>query len=134
MVRHDYIGDIRTEYAKDFGVTIPGNSSTVEAGDHETLILSSTYYSTSGTKQVTIKLQESDDASNWTDIAGSAVSFSATAKDFGQHTHIVERRKHKRYIRADYSTTGAAYVVTGVWLKMGDKVRATETQADTTIV
>lgn len=134
MVRHDYIGDIRTEYAKDFGVLIPGNSSTVEAGDHETLILSSTYYSTSGTKQVTIKLQESDDASNWTDIAGSAVSFSATAKDFGQHTHIVERRKHKRYIRADYSTTGSAYVVTGVWLKMGDKVRSTETQADTTIV
>ena len=134
MVRHDYIGDIRTEYAKDFGVTIPSNSSTVEAGDHETLILSSTYYSTSGTKQTTIKLQESDDNATWTDIAGSSVSFSATAKDFGQHTHIVERRQHKRYIRADYSTTGTSYAVTGVWLKMGDKVRATETQADTTIV
>jgi len=134
MVRHDYIGDIRTVYAKDFGVAIPGNGATVEAGDHETLLLSSTYYSSAGTKQVTIKLQESDDASNWTDIAGSAVSFSATAKDFGQHTHIVERRKHKRYVRAAYTTTGTAYAVTGVWLKMGDKVRSTETQADTTIV
>ena len=28
----------------------------------------------------------------------------------------------------------AAYAVTGVWYKLGDKVRATETQADTTIV
>ena len=134
MVRHDYIGDIRTVYAKDFGTAVPSSSSGVEAGDHETLILSSTYYSTSGTKQTTIKLQESDDNATWTDIAGSSVSFSATAKDFGQHTHIVERRKHKRYIRADYSTTGTSYAVTGVWLKMGDKVRATETQADTTIV
>ena len=134
MVRHDHIGDIRTVYAKDFGVAIPGNAASVEAGDHETLILSSTYYSAAGTKETTIKLQESDDNSNWTDIAGTAVSFSATAKDFGQHTHIVERRKHKRYVRATYTTTGSAYAVTGVWYKLGDKVRATETQADTTIV
>ena len=134
MVRHDYIGDIRTEYAKDADDAVPFQTNGILAGDHETLILVTTYYSATGDKETTIKIQESDDKLSWSDVAGSAVTISTSGRDTGRRTWIVERRKHGRYLRADFSTTKSAHSLTGVWLKMGDKVRSTETQADTTIV
>jgi len=134
MVRHDYIGDIRTEYAKDANDAVPFQTNGIVAGDHETLILVATYYAATGDKETTIKIQESDDKLSWSDVAGSSVVIATSGLAAGRRTWIVERRKHGRYLRADFSTTKSAHSLTGVWLKMGDKVRSTETQADTTIV
>lgn len=134
MVRHDYIGDIRTEYAKDAPDLIPFQTNGVVAGDHETLILVTTYYSGTGDKETTVKIQESDDKLSWSDVAGGSITVSTSGLATARRTLIIERRKHGRYLRADFSTTKTAHSITGVWLKMGDKVRATETQADTTIV
>ena len=134
MARHDYIGDVRIEFAKDAVTTPPVASSSVEAGDHEVLMLVVNYASNSGTKNTTVTLQESDNNSDWTDIAGDSISIDSTSKDVGQKLIIAERRKHGRYIRANFTTTGAAHASSAAWIKMGDKVRATESRSDVLVV
>lgn len=134
MARHDYIGDIRIEFAKDAVTGVPVASSSVEAGDHEVLLLVVTYASNSAVKNTTVTLQDSENNSDWTDIAGGTISIDSDGKDVGQKLLIVERRKHGRYIRANFTSTGTGHASSAAWLKMGDKVRATETRTDLLVV
>ncbi len=134
MVRHDQIGDYQIEYCKDAGQVVNSGSTITSAGirsgDHAVLLLIVTRLSNSGTKDYTVTIEDSADNSAWTAVSGSAVTHSATAKDFGQDLWTIERRSVRRWVRASFTSTGTAHSITAAWLKAGNKVNSALAQTD----
>tara|TARA_R110000803_G_scaffold17693_2_gene47625 strand:- start:985 stop:1392 length:408 start_codon:yes stop_codon:yes gene_type:complete len=131
MVRHDEIGDYQAEFCKEAAqVTYPVIGASVKAGDHTILLLVVTYASSTGTKDSTVTIEDSDDNSTWAAVPGGAVTRSSSGKDFGQDLWAIDRNNVRRWVRAYFTTTGSAHSLTGAWIKAGNKVNSLSTQTN----